>query len=104
MKKLLKEGESWETPKSDDEVEVHYTGTSLDGTEFDSSRYTPAIQVHSWSRIELEIWPMVMHFGCGLMSVTMTCVEFVVCFSRCFQMNDMVTRCTFLKNALSLKS
>ncbi|KAJ0034296.1 hypothetical protein Pint_25548 [Pistacia integerrima] len=37
-KKLLKEGEGWETPGSSDEVEVHYTGTLLDGTQFDSSR------------------------------------------------------------------
>ncbi|XP_059632083.1 peptidyl-prolyl cis-trans isomerase FKBP62-like [Cornus florida] len=37
-KKLVKEGEGWETPNNGDEVEVHYTGTLLDGTQFDSSR------------------------------------------------------------------
>ncbi|KDP32575.1 hypothetical protein JCGZ_13125 [Jatropha curcas] len=37
-KKLIKEGEGWETPGIGDEVEVHYTGTLLDGTQFDSSR------------------------------------------------------------------
>lgn len=37
-KKLIKEGDGWETPDQGDEVEVHYTGTLLDGTQFDSSR------------------------------------------------------------------
>ncbi|KAJ4955709.1 hypothetical protein NE237_012492 [Protea cynaroides] len=37
-KKLVKEGEGWQTPENGDEVEVHYTGTLLDGTQFDSSR------------------------------------------------------------------
>ncbi|KAL6185667.1 hypothetical protein ACLB2K_041797 [Fragaria x ananassa] len=37
-KMLIKQGEGWETPGSGDEVQVHYTGTLLDGTKFDSSR------------------------------------------------------------------
>ncbi|KAL9256881.1 Peptidyl-prolyl cis-trans isomerase FKBP65-like protein [Drosera capensis] len=37
-KKLIKEGEGWDFPEPGHEVEVHYTGTLLDGTKFDSSR------------------------------------------------------------------
>eukprot|EP01080_Neovahlkampfia_damariscottae_P008926 gene8926-875_t len=38
LKTILKEGYSNEQPQSEDKVEVHYTGTLLDGTKFDSSR------------------------------------------------------------------
>ncbi|KAK9068705.1 hypothetical protein SSX86_012820 [Deinandra increscens subsp. villosa] len=36
-KKILKEGDGYETPITGDEVEVHYVGSLLDGTRFDSS-------------------------------------------------------------------
>ncbi|KAL6634324.1 hypothetical protein ACP70R_026995 [Stipagrostis hirtigluma subsp. patula] len=37
-KRLVKEGEGWSRPGDCDEVEVHYTGTLMDATKFDSSR------------------------------------------------------------------
>ncbi|XP_041021479.1 70 kDa peptidyl-prolyl isomerase-like isoform X2 [Juglans microcarpa x Juglans regia] len=37
-KKLLKQGQGWETPELGDEVIVHYVGTLLDGTTFESTR------------------------------------------------------------------
>ncbi|MFS7989035.1 putative peptidylprolyl isomerase [Helianthus anomalus] len=37
MKKVIKEGDGYEGPINGDEVEVHYVGSLLDGTRFDSS-------------------------------------------------------------------
>ncbi|KAL9450206.1 hypothetical protein AB3S75_012022 [Citrus x aurantiifolia] len=37
-KELLKNGVGWDTPEFGDEVTIHYVGTLLDGTKFDSTR------------------------------------------------------------------
>jgi len=38
VKEIITEGTGWEKPKSGSDVSVHYDGTLLDGTKFDSSR------------------------------------------------------------------
>lgn len=38
LKQILREGEGEELPPQGCRVKVHYTGTLLDGTQFDSSR------------------------------------------------------------------
>lgn len=38
LKRIIKEGKGTETPNVGCQVIVHYTGTLLDGTKFDSSK------------------------------------------------------------------